>query len=339
MRGVLSDLLPRARTVQAAAPTDAAAYRLLLVAAALSKDSASALEAVKAEPSPLLLVGDTGVRRAQAWVDLAILWERFGELDGADRALVAVGPATADPRLAESHGVIAAVRARLGDRARWNDAAALFNAAAQRRLTPALLNNLGVALVELGRPDEAREVWAKLGQPGARYGLVDLHDAVVTRNLEALEVVANSDDEQLQFLAVRWLVHLSPKASQSQWKARLPAAEAAARAASLRPALSPGPVGVVLKGEFNFNLHYDARNGLDLGIAITTTPWLTLRPGDVVFNNVPTFGGTGAPPSAVRARAPPDREDWGPAIRDLVASGERAASPFPIENYTRRPSR
>lgn len=278
LRERLSKLLPRAMELQRAAPTNTAAYRLLLLAAAFSTDQAGSLAVVRAEPAPALLVGDTGPRRISQWLDLALRWEAYGELNAIEAAANEGGAGARDPRLALVLGVIEAVRARTGGGS-WQAAAGYFSASLQGQPSLATANNLVVALHELGRTEEALALLGELGSSENKPSIVKLNEAVVRGDLTSLAALCEGDADDAAAVACRWLqARANVPADRKRWALRSAEVEARAKATAIRSTPIPGRASAFPKGEFNFNMNYAPQVGLDLGISVTTSAWLVLTP-------------------------------------------------------------
>ena len=275
-------LLPSAVALQAKAPKNLHAYRILLSAASLSADPKRAFKVVDAAPPELgVHKAEGALRRALALLDLVVAWEEWERLPDVLRYL---GDAKGDLRARVIRGHVAALQARRSGNAEgWIRAEELYRkAAADPASAAGVRHNLAVTLHELGKPKRAATWWARALERASEdhRDVVRLHQLVSKSAPRFVDVepFATSADEDLALLALRWAVKLAPPSEVGRMRKALKQAEAKLRKTTLRPTLPPGAAGVLLKGNLSFNLGYDVVDGLKLTVDLATTPWLVLAP-------------------------------------------------------------
>jgi tetratricopeptide (TPR) repeat protein len=278
-------VLPEARELQAKVPGNIHAYRILMSAAALSSDAAAAFEVVDA---PLPDLGphrvDAALRRAKALFDLAVAWERFDRLDDVLQRIDEAGLDSTDPRAFALRAHVFAVQGRLtGDSDSRVMAAGAYQAAtADPAVSATVLHNRGVVLHELGKREDAAQMWARALERVAddRRDLVRLHEVLGGSEPAFMDVepFTRVPDEELRLLALRWAVALAPARYAPAMRKALRNAETQMRRVTMRPTLPPGRAGVLLASSVSFDLGYASEGGLDLVVDLVTAPWLVLAP-------------------------------------------------------------
>ncbi len=278
-------------------PDSADARRLAYMTAQLAPTAEAALGLVR-EPLTPTLARDRGLRdlRLEAWFDLAVRWDRRGELPAIADAIAGL-PTDAEPR-GELLATTLAARATLAGEpvpTLSRDIYLRLSEAGPPQQRARALNNLAVLEVDAARPELAMQRWtaALAFDHAARFIRVNLAGALVRHEspprAELAELLATlaaeADTQELGLLALSWRFALAQKlgARGLGERAELGTASKAARAA--QPGAAPTGSWGMISGPPRVALTYsdDRVRGSDVGGLTLTAEvdrvyWLVLSP-------------------------------------------------------------
>jgi len=274
-------------------PKSTHAYILVMSAAELMRDKATAIAAAKTPP-PKTGDGVLLLRQSAALLNLALTWDDPAIVLLAHEALNATAAAGPERGPDENHPlarqiqitsahILALQAAFTGELGYANQAVQAYYPLFEHFRDPMAINNMAVLLWEMGEHDQAREAVTTAvslapddNEVAAFNQLVLQDEASGNPALEAL-ALDESKDTDLRRLAMRWLAHRNEGAAKRRWEKMHNASKADATA--LRPQSDlPNRTRAVLKGRLQFNLGFSSKEGLALTIDAGSDPWLVLAP-------------------------------------------------------------
>ncbi len=281
MFGRARTMLPDVVELRRKVPKSRYAFDLLLAAAQFSPDRKAALAAA-ATPPPPIEDATLAMRSAMTRVALAITFDERTEIDAVAKVIEAwpesYGAAVRTRALAR----IDMIRWRLqGDVASRDRAIARYEtvlAQTTQAADVADLSNLGVLLVDAGRPDDAALVFGRGYALEQTSDLILFHGAVLSKSpdLGRLESLASTSEIQVALAALEWLIAVDTrKGARAKWiaKRKSRSAEPALRARPL-----PTAQGLGVGSALQVAISYSTVNGLDLIIDAGPTPRIFLMP-------------------------------------------------------------
>lgn len=274
--------LDQAVSLQRELPDDPHAYILLMSAAELMPDKDAAVAAAST-PAPANGGSGLQLRRAQALLNLAIVWEDRSLLPMVSDVLAAIPDGEHDQAGALVAANMFAIDARLRDQTELpQQAADLYYGLFQQFQDANAINNLGVLLWQQGELEQAKTAFesaAALAEdkaPVARLNRLALEDtSEASAGLEAIALDEQANDA-VRRLAMSWLAARTQGKAQAHWlKLRR---QSLAEPSLLPRALElPNTAGAVLLGQLAFDVSYSA-DGLSLTADVNSSPWLVAVP-------------------------------------------------------------
>jgi tetratricopeptide (TPR) repeat protein len=295
IRTFVQGMLPRAQALRIEVPGSAYAYTLVLAAAELTVERASALAVLDLAPPPEHAQA-LAFRRAQAAFDLVAAWDADDRVD----TMLALVDAVADapqPLAARRLAVDGHVLARRLGKGR-DELPALEQryrsllAESGGESDAVLHNNLAVVVAEQGRIEEAQVLWGRASELAdddtrimprlnviaskATLVLAGKAEPVHLDRLELTDWAENAATAEVRLQARAWLAALAAKPERRKAERALRDAALKEAATNYRPRNLPSRSGVILRASAQMGLGYSTVNGLEIQLDLSGVPWLVL---------------------------------------------------------------
>lgn len=271
---VVIDALARVDALRTAYPDEPDVLRLQFLLARLVRDRGRALHLLRVR-LPDDLASQVAVLRGTVLRALAVVWQDGGLLDEIPDELP--GDENDDHLRTE----VTALRARLLDKPRlWQGVERgvldlLEDAKAEDRAR--LYNNLGVALFEQGRVEEAVDAWSASVREGADYLTPELNLLVAQPGEDTvarLDRLAESKSVA-GFQAKAWSLHLAGTPA-GEIRKTLDASRKLLDEENTLCAMGTGGAGVVLADTFQIGFGYSSLDRLVINLSLQPRAWLLL---------------------------------------------------------------
>jgi tetratricopeptide (TPR) repeat protein len=277
MAALALEALDQAVELQRRLPEQPHAYVLLMAAAELLPDKRAAVAAAST-PVPSGGGSDLHLRRAQALVNLAILWADPSLLAGVEAEIAAIPAGEHAQATMLTAANMLAIEARLaGQSESLREAMHWYEQAFQRFGDTSALNNLGV-LLAIADPEQAAGAFARAVELGGEDAIVaSLNAALLDRSsagMAGLEAIADdpSANETVRRMAMAELAARSIGKPAATWAERR-------RASLAEPTVLPrgldlpNRAGALLLGKLDFDVSY-AVSGMVFTADAASTVWL-----------------------------------------------------------------
>lgn len=285
----IDDLTARVVALQKAIPQNPHAYRLLMSVSLFENDAAVARKAIQAAPPTGAESGELAIRQVRALSDLAVSWrdpKLAGQATQRAQALTSDGSPQAAVLLSDARFV----GVSLGVETDWESVGSSYESlleGSDDALRARALNNVAMALYQIGGAETAAKAWGLSSELAEDYGdVAKLNHIVATTPEGSAEAAA-----QLRVLAAEGRVpdvRLAARAWLLEWasgKADIEAATSELEVAtkqeqdlSSRPRPPDPYANVVLEGSLQLGLGYAVDDGLQIALDSYGAPWGMLTP-------------------------------------------------------------
>ncbi len=279
-------LTDRIVRLQSELPEHGHSYRLRMSAALFEGDRATAFAALDADPRGPE-ADSLAFRHARALCDLAITWSDGGLASRCFEEATKLPASTMQQQLLSDALVTAA---QLTGTTSWTAVAKALEPRLDDDMTPEdarVLNNMGMAMWQLGNGETAINAWTLSAQLAQEYGgvpqlnLIAAQAAGDTVKASAAMRGLTAEDRQagVRITALAWLhAWAKGKKAKAAAKATLTKTIEAEAQAGARPTLPDPYRGLLLQGSLQASFSYTVRQGLDIELDASGLPWAVMAP-------------------------------------------------------------
>lgn len=283
----IPDLTARIAALQSKIPNHGHSYRLLMSASLFEPDRGRAVAATGTRAPEGDAHDELAARRARALCDLAVTWS-----DGAlaEQCLQASRDLPRSPLALGLQADALVTTVQLTGKVSWLKVGQAYEAALDDDMTPEdarALNNVAMALWEMGNLDTAVEAWTLSAQLAEEFGGVPQLNLLVARSPEgspqaiaALEGLMTEDRKPaVRIAAMAWLATWT-KGKKAKATAEKALAEAIAEEAKtgMRPTPPDPHSGLLLEGTLQASFGYAVKDGLQIQLDASGLPWAFMAP-------------------------------------------------------------
>lgn len=285
--GDVKGLTGRIMELQSQIPKHAHAYRLLMTASLFERDRSKAVAAVGVVAPGGPQSDVLALRHARALCDLALTWS-----DGplAEQCMQEVERMPRSLPQMQLHADSLLTVVQLTGKVSWLVVGKAYEALLEDNMTPGdarALNNVAMALWEMGNRETALNAWRLSAQVADDYGGVPQLNLVLAKaELEGTKPEAavrgftgESREPGVKLVALAWLEAWAKgkKAKKAAGDALRAAIEDASNSA-MRPTPPDPHSGLLLQGTLQASFSYTARQGLDIRLDASGLPWAVFAP-------------------------------------------------------------
>lgn len=283
----VSDLTARIADLQSQISNHGHSYRLLMSASLFEPDRARAVAAVETKPPGGEEHDTLALRRGRALCDLAVTWSDGGL---AEQCLQVSRDLPRSPGQVMLSADALVTTVQLTGKVSWLKVGQAYDLLLDDDMTPEdarALNNVGMALWQMGNHESAIDAWALSAQLAEEFGGVpQLNMLVATAGEGSREASAAlrglmSEDRKpgVRIAAMAWFAawESGKKAKAAAQKALADAIEEETKS-GMRPTPPDPYSGVLLEGTLQASFGYSVLEGLQIQLDAGGLPWAVMAP-------------------------------------------------------------
>ena len=280
----IPDLTARIAELQSQIPKHEHSYRLLMSASLFEPDRARAVAAAGTKPPG----GDElSIRHGRALCDLAVTWSDGGL---AEQCLAVARDLPRSPGQVLLHADALVTTVQLTGKVSWLEVGKAYELLLDDDMTAEdarALNNVGMALWQMGNHDTAVEAWMLSAQLAEEFGGVPQLNVLVANaeggsreTIAALRGLMSEDRKPgVRIAAMAWLAAWEKgKKPKAAAKKALADAIAEETKSGMRPTPPDPYSGVLLEGTLQASFGYAVQDGLQIRLDAGGLPWAVMVP-------------------------------------------------------------